>query len=115
MDPADVTPNAFQRRVEERLQAALNELALPIEARRVGLEAMPAHSHQPPEAVVHIRARDLEVRIREDSVSFEISGKGDYYEMPDYQTADALADAFLGSVKERLRMVPKDSTRPGRV
>jgi hypothetical protein len=95
-----VTLNDFQRRVEQRLNAALKELGLPVDKRRAGWEeAGPNSRHR--EAVVHIRAQELDVRIREDSVSFAISDKGDYYEMLDYSDAEALADAFLTALTER--------------
>jgi hypothetical protein len=115
MDSAQVALNDFQKRVEQRLNAALKELELHVESRRVGSEELPFHSRQPPESVVHIRAQELEVRIRENSVSFEVSGKGDYYEMPDYQTADALADALLSTIRQRLRGDRTNSARPGPV
>lgn len=107
MDPGQVTLNGFQKRVEERLNAALHELGLQVDSRRVGWEEMPFGSQQP-EAVVHVKAQELDVRIREDSVSFTLFGKGNYmYEMPDYANADALADAFLRALTDRWRKQPR--------
>ena len=99
MSTDPVILNDFQKRLEQRLIAALKELTLHVDRRRVGREEV-LYSRQP-EAVLHLSAQDLEVRIREESVSFTISGKGDYYEMPDYSNADALADAFLAALTER--------------
>ena len=101
MDPGPATPNDFQKRVEDRLNAALKELGVKVDSRRVGWEVIELLPREPPEAVVYIEAGDLDVAIRERSVSYTISGKGDYWEMPDYPNADALADAFLAAVTER--------------
>ncbi len=84
----------------------LEELGLQVDSRRVGWEEA-AFSSRKPEAVVHVRAQELDVRIREDSVSFTISSKGDYYEMPDYSNADALADAFLAELAKRWLKQPR--------
>jgi hypothetical protein len=100
MDPRQVTPNDFQRRVEQRLNAALKDLGLQVDSRRVGWEE-PEFDPRQGESVVHVRAGEIEVRIRENSASFTVSGKGDYYEMPDYTNPEALADALLASVTER--------------
>lgn len=100
MEMGQVTLNGFQERLEQRINATLKKLGLQVDSRRVGWEDAATRTG-PSEAVVHLRAQELEVRIREDSVSFTLSGKGDYYEMPDYPNADALADAFLAVVTER--------------
>ncbi|MGD0992002.1 MAG: hypothetical protein ABR998_05995 [Gemmatimonadales bacterium] len=101
MDPGQATLNDFQKRLEERLNAALKGLGVQVDSRRVGWEEV--FSPRRAESVVHVRARDLDVRIREDSVSFTLSGKGEYYEMPDYQSPDALADSFLGTLSTRFQ------------
>ncbi len=106
MDPGQVTLNDFQARIEQRLNTALKELGLQVESRRVGWEEAATRTG-PPEAVAHIRAQALDVRIREDSVSFTLSGKGDYYEVIDYPSADALADAFLAVLTQRWRRQPR--------
>jgi len=103
MDPGLVTPNTFQQRVEERLRAALKELGVQVDSRRVGWEVIESLPREPPEAFVYIKAQELEVAIREGSVSYTITGKGDYYEIPDYANADALADALLSAVTARWR------------
>lgn len=98
MDRGEVTLNDFQRRVEERLNAALKEFGLQVDRRRVGWEE--GFSPRQAETIIYVRAQELEVRIREDSVSFTLSGKGNYmYEMPDYANPDALADALLAAVR----------------
>src|SRR5258708_10366977 len=101
MDPSQVTLNDFQKRVEQRLNAALKELGLKVDSRGVGWEEVPFSPRKPAEGVVHIIARDLDVMIREDSVGFTISGKADYIEMLDYSNADALPHAFLTALTER--------------
>jgi hypothetical protein len=101
MDSGQVPLNDFQKRVEQRLNAALEELGLQVDSRRVGREEVPFSTQKPTEAVIHIMARDLDVVIREDSVGFTISGKDDYIEMLDYSNADALADAFLAALTQR--------------
>lgn len=107
MDPRQATLNDFQTCVERRLNAELNDLGLRIDLRRVGWEEIPFPvSSKNREAVVEIRAKELSVRIREDSVGYEISGKGDYYEMQDYGNPDALADAFLPVLSKRWRNRP---------
>jgi hypothetical protein len=99
MDPGQVTLNDFQKRVEERLNAALKQLGLQVDSRRVGWEE--DFSPRQAEAVVVVMARDLGVRIREDSVSFGFSDKDNYYyEILDYPNPDALADAFLAALTE---------------
>lgn len=100
MDRTQVPLNDFQVRVEQRLNAALGQLGSQIESRNVGWEAAASPS-QPREAIVHLRVQELDVRIRENSVSFTLSGKGDYYEMADYRDPDALSDAFLTALTKR--------------
>ena len=89
-----MTLNDFQKRVEERLNVAFKDLGLAVDSRRIFREKVPFLSRDS-EIVVDIRVRDFEVGIREHSASFTLSGKGHYYEMPDYPNADALADALL--------------------
>ena len=105
MNTDPVILNEFQKRLEERLNAALKNLGLQVDSRRVGREEVFSRQRSD-EAVVVVKAQQLGVRIREDSVSFEISGKGDYYEMPDYANADALADTFLAVLTERWHKRP---------
>lgn len=91
------TLNTFQERLAQRLEAALARWGCRIDVRRAGWEEAASPSGRP-EAVLHVAAQALEVRIREDSVGFTLSGRDDYYELVDYSDADALADAFLAAV-----------------
>jgi len=102
MNSDQIAPNDFQIRVEQRLSAVLSDIGRTVDNRKVQRVEPTFYSRQP-EIVVFIVASDLKVWIHENTVSFEVSGKGDYYEMPDYQSADALADAFLTALTTRLR------------
>jgi len=96
-----VALNDFQKRLEDRLSAALTDLGVQVDSRRVGQEYEPLYSPQP-ETFVEITAGNIVVRIREDSVAFEVSGKGDYCELLDYSSVDALADALVSKLTQRL-------------
>lgn len=106
MSTHQLTLNDFQKRVDERLNVALDNLGLRVDSRRIGKEKVPFLSAEP-EVVIYVRAQDLSVAIREDSASFTIAGKDDYYEMQDYPNPDALADALLAELTKRWRTHPR--------
>lgn len=93
--------NGFQKRVEARLNAWLEDIGLRVDSRHVVRETIPSLPSEVPEVAIRLRARDLEVAIRENSVGFTIAGQEDYCEALDYRDADALADAFLATLTKR--------------
>lgn len=101
MSLSDDRLNGFQRLVEELVTQRLVRLARQVEERRIGREAPVAGSGKS-ETVLYLRARDVELRIREDSMSYSIGNDGDYFEMADYRSAEALVDAFCVHVQRRV-------------
>lgn len=93
--------NGFQRRVERLVTDGLASLSRQVEDRRIGREEPVAGSGSS-ETVLYLRAHEVELRIREDSMSYTVGDAGDYFEMADYRNAEALVIAFLGRLNKML-------------
>jgi hypothetical protein len=98
MGPESINP--FQAEVEKRVTMLLRDLGRPFD-RRIGTSGHPSTS-SPPETTVLISSQELRVWIYEDSASFLIGEKGDYYELPDYAGPGALAESLLTELRRRL-------------